>query len=306
MIGHARIGLLCAVLAAGAAVTSAHAQTPVTAAEVSRLVTQAKQGDVVATTRLESWVGAVRAGDASALTVAADVINAGIVADADRVRQAERDAAAGGWDARTGFLRSVIDGSAHITTAQAATFTLRTAGLSAVDTASSFTQPTDLDGQVVLSDTPQPQIDQDDLVVDEIEADSELVASSTSPSKSACDAVNYYDELFNFTVMGLEICVTWKYDKARGVVSSTSRTITPYVTVWGTATGWHWVGTNYAKVNYYNYKRRGAKSGWHTRTIGHFQRCVVQVVVPYCDQDRLPTIVVDAHYDGTSSSLATP
>jgi hypothetical protein len=304
MIRRARTALLCAAVAAtvGAGGASAHTAA-LTADEVPALVVQARQGDAAATARLAAWLGAARAGDPAAVAVAGEVVEAGVVRAADRVRSVDGQARASGWDARTGLLDAIVAGTSHLSMAQAAGLVARTAGMTAADAAGQLSAPFDADVSpyVVQASFADPQLDPEDLVNDELLADSEYNIASTNPSKTVCRAVDYYEPLLNFTLMGLEVCATWKYDGSR-YVGSGSRTINPYITSFGTARGWHWVGTSSAVHNYYNYKRKGAKSGYHTRTVGHFQRCPAQTGP--CDQEKLPTITIDGHYDGTYSQAA--
>lgn len=308
MMGRTRIAVLLAFAGtfSGAA---AHAQTPpLTAREVPGLVAGARAGDVRAADRLATWLTAARGGDAGALAVAADVVNAGVVAQADLVTEAKRQAAAAGYDARTALVDSIISGETEVSIAQATALVARTNGLPSAVAGAMLTAPfeADLSQFVVAASFSAPEIDPDDLVVDEIAANDETNIASTNPSKTVCRYVDYYEPVLNFTVMGLEVCATWKYDGVR-YVGSGSRTINPYITVFGTARGWRWRGTNVAIAHYYNYKRKGAKSGYHTRTVGHFQRCPTQEqAVPVCDLEKLPQIQIDGHYNGTSSSKATP
>lgn len=193
-----------------------------------------------------------------------------------------------------------------MTSEQARALVARTVGRSSADAAGALLAPLEADtsGIVVLPSSDSQDLDAEDLLTDEVVEDSEALPSSTSPTKTICKEIDYYDALLNYTIMGVKVCTSWKYN--REVVGNGSRTISPFVTTFGTATLWRWSGANIAQSAYYNYKRHGAKTGYHTRTVGHFQHCPSQIVVTVCDQDRLPQIVIDGHYDGTYSSALTP
>lgn len=301
------IGLLCAAMASSALAGGVQAQEPaLSARDVPGLVSQARDGDMSAVRRLEAWIASARAGEAAALRIAAVVINDGIVADRPLIDDLERQAAAEGFDARTGFARAVLAGDQHVSVAQAVGALAATEGQPAVDAASSLTSflDTDLNGRVLLADFPAPDVDPED-VFDLVESDDPQVSVANGSSKTRCTPINYYDAITGLTVMGMEVCIGWRYDYER-YVSHGTRTISPYVSLVGTAYSWRWVGTNVADKYYFNYKRVGAKSGWHTKTVGHFQHCPSQLVVVICDQDELPLIILDGHFNGTSSSKAKP
>lgn len=304
LTGAAVIG---SVLAFGVVVVPAQAQSrAITAAELPRLVASAERGEAAAAARLDSWARAVRLGDPSALAVTADAMTQGIAADRGRIDEADRQAAAGGWDARTGYVRSVADGTARIAPDQAARFVARIGATSGVATGVAVVAPLDADlgGTVVTASFSSSDVDVDDVGFQEIEANATAPQRNWS-TRTVCESVDYHDDLFGYTVMGFDVCIKWDYDHERWV-NNASRTITPFVTAWGLAHGWRYVGAKLAEVRYFDYRRRGPKSGYHTRTIGHFQRCVVQFVVPMCDLDRLPQITLTGHYNGTFGSKVTP
>lgn len=306
MGARSRIALLLAVTAAAGG-ASASAQAPALAAhDVPRLVAEARSGDAAATARLAAWLTAARAGDPGAVSLAATVVGDGITAHADLVAAVNRDAAERGYDARTGFLDAVVAGTASVSTAQAALLVARTAGMPVVDAATTLTSAlnADVSQYVVAARFSDPQVDPDDLVVDQVPLTDQASVASTF-SKTVCKYVDYYEPVLEFTVMGMEVCTSWRYDKVR-YVSHGSRTITPYITIFGTARGWRWLGANVAVSQYFNYARKGAKSGYHTRTVGHFQRCPLPQDDLLCDQDKFPHIKINGFYNGGSSFEATP
>lgn len=300
-------GLLCVAIASGISGGAAQAQpTALRAGDVPGLVAQARGGDATATRRLEAWIGAARAGDRAALGIAADVLRDGIVADRELYDDLEKQAAAGGWDAGTAYVRAVIAGTQQVTVAKSAEALAATAGQPVVDAADSLADgpSANLEGRLLLATFDAPELDPEDIA-DLVESDDAEIASVTGGTKNSCKAVNYYDAVTGLTVMGMEVCIGWKYDGHR-YVSNGTRAISPYVSLLGTAYEWRWVGTTVADKYYYNYARVGPKSGWHTKTIGHFQHCPSQFVLVICDEDELPSIVLDGHYNGTSSSKTKP
>lgn len=303
-----RIGaaLLCAAISSGISAGGAQAQATLRAADVPGLVVQARNGNDTAARRLESWIGAARSGDRAALDIVADVVNDGIVADRQLFDDLERQAAAGGWDAGTAYVRSVISGTGHVTVAKSAEALAATGNQPAVDAAYALANiaEADLNGRVLLATFDPPELDPED-VTNVVESDDAEISSVSGGTKTACKPVNYYDAITGLTMMGMEVCITWKYD-GRRYVSNGTRSITPYVSVVGTAHRWRWVGTSLAEKYYYNYGGRGPKSGFHTKTIGHFQHCLSQEVLAICDQDEFPTIILDGNYKGTSSSKTKP
>jgi hypothetical protein len=295
------LGLAATTLASGASAQ----QRPITSPrDIPDLIAQARAGDLRAAGRLDTWIRAARSGSQEALSVAAEVLNNGIVANQQLIRDTERQAEAQGWDPRTGYVRSITSGAAHITTTQAAQMLALTGRGSSLDSAAAlseyFSNPNE--PQIIVPSFGQPVIDPED-VADVIAMDSDPV--TPTPGKQVCKQIDYADGLTHLTLMGMQICITWKYDGHRYVGGGT-RTIDPYVSLVGTASSWRWAGTNLAERYYYNYKRIGARSGYHTKTIGHFERCPGQIVVTYCDNARLPQITLDGHYNGTYSYIPVP
>ena len=307
MFAQPRLVILLAFLLASTASVAAAHEAPIAATEVPHLVDAARSGDDGAARRLAGWLADARAGDPDALSVVADVVNTGVVRQSDLVADVARDAAYRGYDPRLALVDAVIEGRRHISPTEAAALVTRSAGSDDVDAAAALVAPlnTDLSQYVVSATFSEPMIDPEDLFA-EIPMDDQATIAADSRSRSVCKHVDYTEPILEFTVMGLEVCATWRYDGVR-YVGNGSRAITPYITLFGTARGWHWRGTNVALAHYYNYKRKGPRSGYHTRTVGHFQRCPSrQVVVPLCDQEKFPQIQIDGHYDGTYSAVATP
>jgi hypothetical protein len=295
------LGLAATTLASGAAAQ----QRPIMSArDVPDLVAKARAGDLGAAGRLDTWIRAARTGSPEALSAAADVLNNGIVANQQLIRDTERQAAAQGWNPRTGYVRSIASGAAHMTTAQAAEVLALTERGSSLDSAVTLSDylSNPREPQIIVPSFGQPVIDPED-VADVIAMDSDPV--TPTPSKQVCKQIDYADRLTQFTLIGMQICITWRYDGHQYVGGGT-RTIDPYVSLLGTANSWRWVGTKLAERYYYNYKRIGARSGYHTKTIGHFERCPGQIVVNYCDDVRLPQITLDGHYNGTYSYIPVP
>lgn len=304
MVRRIGVSLVGAVLAASALVP-ADAMTAISARDVPRLVEKARDGDTAAARRLDVWIANARSGDPAALTVVAQVLNDGIVADAPRVYAVEHQAAHGGWDARTDYLRAILAGEARITVAKAIDALALTEGMSAVDAAEGLADvlDTSLGGRVVRPQFSPAEPDPEDAFA-LVEADS-AVEIAGGGARTECAIVEYRDELDLLTLMGMKVCISWTYDGER-YVGQASRSIDPYVSLTGTARGWRWVGAPLAERYYYNYKRKGPKSGYHTRTIGHFQHCLSQVVLAVCDQDLFPMIELNGHFDGSFSRVAKP